>query len=119
MATRKKRWSTAPVDPNLLAKGADRVKGGETIKAAAAALGLKATTLSRYLIKAKKAGKAPAPVRKAGRAKALATPANGSADKNPNVLTITGLRDFVAFEVKRLLPEVVAAEMSKRFGGGQ
>lgn len=41
-------------------------------------------------------------------------PKNG----NPHQINFTGLRDFVAFEVARQLPEIVAAEIAKRFGGG-
>lgn len=44
--------------------------------------------------------------------------ANGKNARNPHEIVVAGLRDYLAFEVKRLLPEVVAAEMSKRFGGG-
>lgn len=44
--------------------------------------------------------------------------ANGKNARNPHEIVVAGLRDYLAFEVKRLLPEVVAAEMTKRFGGG-
>lgn len=62
----------------------------------------------------------PVTLRKAGirQGKAVELVDHRTGDKNPNQINFTGLRDFVAFEVARQLPAIVAAEMTKRLGGG-
>lgn len=114
MAARRKAQSTKRKDPAALAAAVERVRAGESVTAVAKDLGWAWGTLN-------KAVQAAHVTRKAGirQGKAVPVAANGNgASDNPFQIGITGLRDFIRHEVKALLPEVVAAEMTKRFGGG-
>lgn len=106
--------------PGKLTKAVTRVLDkGESSAVVADALNLTRGSVYAAVSRERKKREASTAPRKAGIRQGKAVEVtNGGADKNPNQINFTGLRDFVAFEVKRLLPEVVAAEMSKRFGGG-
>src|SRR5688572_7872965 len=91
-----------------------RANGTATIASMSKKHGVATSLLSRWLNDPELN---PPKLRAHGAVKAKVVPpaANG---KNPAELTLLGLRDYITFEVQRLLPEVVAAEMTKRFGGG-
>lgn len=111
MAARKAK-STKRKDPKALAAAVARVQAGESVASVARDLGWAQGTIARAVKAAKAPGRALA--KREGKG---ALPLNGNGS-NPHQIGITGLRDYVAFEVARQLPDVVTAEMAKRFRGG-